>query len=85
MLPAPAPVKQVHTPEASARELKGKQREEPVFIPKGMPLRVSSDDRGERWFGFVPGKSSAFPVKPVKQRSYAYAAHLPLPATTKCK
>ena len=68
------PVEQVHTPEASTREPKGKQHEEPIFIPKGMLLRVLSDDRGEWWFGFVPGKSSAFPVKPVKQRSYAYAA-----------
>ena len=36
VLPAPAPVEQVHTSKAPTCEPKGKQREEPVFIPKGM-------------------------------------------------
>ena len=69
---APIPVEQMHTSEAPACEPKGKQREEPVFIPKGMPLHVLSEDQGEQQFRFIPGKSSAFPIKPVKQRSYAY-------------
>ena len=65
--PAPIPVEQVHTSKAPSCELKGKQCKEPVFIPKGMPLHVLLEDRGEQQFRFVPGKSSAFSIKPVKQ------------------